>query len=278
MEVKKFYDLNISGDCLDSGRKLMIDHGITFRPERADLSPFVETSLEELKNLREKSAAVEQNIFERMKGLADKWEQAAAVTTLLDHAIEYLSVSEVEHTGNRWKQDKNNTKWMEISNRVYKMWYMIRVETEDNPQTKEDEPVAAYVTWNVSLNGRKREVKLAGQIEKRYPNKAAAMKYVEGRKKAYEHLFREISPPIPKEYAKEFECNGLLLPGYTVEGQEPRRAEHTAAEILESMAGGIFVESEKKASLLGKLSVVKDQKQMAVLTGTENKKKEAVSR
>ena len=278
MEVKKFYDLNISGDCLDSGRKLMIDHGITFRPERADLSPFVETSLEELKNLREKSAAVEQNIFERMKGLADKWEQAAAVTTLLDHAIEYLSVSEVEHTGNRWKQDKNNTKWMEISNRVYKMWYMIRVETEHNPQTKEDEPVAAYVTWNVSLNGRKREVKLAGQIEKRYPNKAAAMKYVEGRKKAYEHLFREISPPIPKEYAKEFECNGLLLPGYTVEGQEPRKVEHTAAEILESMAGGIFSARVKTAPILGKLSGGKYQKQAAVLTGTENKKKEAAVR
>ena len=72
--------------------------------------------------------------------------------------------------------------------------------------------------------------------------------------------------------------NGLLLPGYTVEGQEPHRAEHTAAEILESMAGGIFAEREKKASILGKLSVGKDQKQAAVLTGTENKKKEAAVR
>ena len=49
MEVRKFYDLNIRGDCLDPGGKLRIDHGITFRSERADLSPFVETSLEELK-------------------------------------------------------------------------------------------------------------------------------------------------------------------------------------------------------------------------------------
>ena len=278
MEVRKFYDLNIRGDCLDPGGKLRIDHGITFRSERADLSPFVETSLEELKRLREKSAAVEQNIFERMKGLADEWERTAAVTTLLDHAVDYLSVPEAEHTGNQWRQDKNNTNWMEISNRVYKMWYMIWVETEYDPKTKENVPAAAYVTWNVSLNSRKREIKLAGQVEKRYPDRTAAMKYVEGRKKAYAHLFREISPPIPKEYAKEFEYNGLLLPGYTVEGQEPHRAEHTAAEILESMAGGIFVEREKKASILGKLSVGKDQKQAAVLTGTENKKKEAAVR
>ena len=44
------------------------------------------------------------------------------------------------------------------------------------------------------------------------------------------------------------------------------------------MAGGIFAEREKKASILGKLSVGKDQKQAAVLTGTENKKKEAAVR
>ena len=30
--------------------------------------------------------------------------------------------------------------------------------------------------------------------------KAAAMKYLDGRKKAYSHLFTEISPQIPKEY------------------------------------------------------------------------------
>ena len=90
MEVRKFYDLNIRGDCLDTGGKLRIDHGITFRSERAALSPFVETSLEELKRLRGKSAAVEQNIFERMKELADEWERTAAVTTLLDLSLIHI--------------------------------------------------------------------------------------------------------------------------------------------------------------------------------------------
>lgn len=49
-------------------------------------------------------------------------------------------------------------------------------------------------------------------------------KYLNGRIKAHQHLFTEISPPIPKEYADYFKVNGLLLPGYTVEGEEPRQA------------------------------------------------------
>lgn len=156
---------------------------------------------------------MEQNIFERMKGLADEWERAAAVTTLLDHAVDYLSVPEAEHTGNQWRQDKNNTNGMEISNRVYKMWYMIWVETEYDPKTKENVPVAAYVTWNVSLNSRKREVKLAGQVEKRYPDRTAAMKYVEGRKKAYAHLFREISRRSRRNMQKNLNITGCSFRG-----------------------------------------------------------------
>jgi hypothetical protein len=34
--------------------------------------------------------------------------------------------------------------------------------------------------------------------------------------KAYSHLFTEISPPVPKEYADCFSVNGKLLPGYTL--------------------------------------------------------------
>ena len=39
-------------------------------------------------------------------------------------------------------------------------------------------------------------IHLAGQDKKRYTDKAAAEKYLDGRKKAYFHLFAEISPPI----------------------------------------------------------------------------------
>ena len=39
-------------------------------------------------------------------------------------------------------------------------------------------------------------------IERPFKDKAEAEKYIQGRIKAYSHLFTEISPPIPKEYEK----------------------------------------------------------------------------
>ena len=49
-------------------------------------------------------------------------------------------------------------------------------------------------------------------------------KYLNGRIKAHDHYFTEISPAIPKEYADCFKVNGCLLPGYTIEGEEPAKA------------------------------------------------------
>ena len=98
-------------------------------------------------------------------------------------------------------------------------------------------------------------IHLAGQNQKRYTDKAAAIKYLDGRKKAYSHLFTEISPQIPKEYERHFTVHGALLPGYTVEGQEPVKAEHTATEVSE---GGISLpEKSEKPSVLGKLAAAK---------------------
>ncbi len=56
-----------------------------------------------------------------------------------------------------------------------------------------------------------------------FTDKAVMEKYLQGRIKAYSHLFTEISPPIPKEFASYFKVNGLLLPGYRIEGQEQER-------------------------------------------------------
>lgn len=116
---------------------------------------------------------------------------------------------------------------------------------------------AWYVTWDVYVNSPKEGYgeKIAGQNQKRYTDKAAAMKYLDGRKKAYSHLFTEISPQIPKEYEHHFTVHGTLLPGYTVEGQEPVKAEHTAAEVSE---GDISLpEKAEKPSVLGKLAAAK---------------------
>ena len=52
-------------------------------------------------------------------------------------------------------------------------------------------------------------------------------KYLAGRIKAYDRLFTETMPPVPKEYAEPFKVNGLLLPGYAIEGEPPQ---HTAPQ------------------------------------------------
>ena len=59
------------------------------------------------------------------------------------------------------------------------------------------------------------------------PTNAAMEKYLAGRIKAYDRLFTELAPPVPKEYAEPFKVNGLLLPGYAIEGEPPQ---HTAPQ------------------------------------------------
>lgn len=61
---------------------------------------------------------------------------------------------------------------------------------------------------------------IAGQRNKRYTDKEKALKYIEGRKKAYSHLFKEVTPAIPKEHQNLFKKNGLLLNGYRVNCEE----------------------------------------------------------
>ena len=59
-------------------------------------------------------------------------------------------------------------------------------------------------------------------------------KYLNGRIKAYDRLFTEISPPIPQEYAEHFKVNGMLLPDYTIEGEEPPQQQPQTAAIPET--------------------------------------------
>lgn len=162
---------------------------------------------------------------------------------------------------------------MEISNRVYKMFCQIREQTTYNREAKQDVPTAWYVTWDLYINSPRKgyNIHLAGQDKKRYTDKAAAERYLDGRKKAYSHLFAEISPPIPKEHENCFTVNGVLLPGYTVEGREPIKPSH-AADVSE---GAISAPGkEEKPSVLGKLSAARVQEKAVAEPKAPIKKKE----
>ena len=218
-ELKTGYS-SYDRDRLDAADKMKIERGIYFDTKGADISPLTALSLAELMKLREESAAAEQTVFENLKVQAAAWEEQAGKTLLYDKAIEYARVPEVKHTANKW-QDEDNDRHI-ISNRVYKMSYHVYENTRYDKAAQKSIPYSYTLSWNVYTNSPHGygQAKIAGQDRKVFADRAAMEKYLNGRIKAYEELFTEISPAIPPEYAEQFRVNGQLLPGYTVEGEE----------------------------------------------------------
>ena len=259
-------------DYLTEGSNLKFEHSVYC--EDVDISSFIAQGEEKIQAMRQDSMDGEKKAFDIVLAATKQWEQQAAVTQKLNRALEYLHTQEVKHTANEWRKTDNWKNDEEISNRVYRMTGGIWEDTKYDRETKQSVPVAWYVTWDVYVNSPKEGYgeKIAGQNQKRYTDKAAAEKYLEGRKKAYSHLFTEISPQIPKQYERHFTVYGALLPGYTVEGQEPVKTDRTAAEVSE---GGIFMpEKPEKPSVLGKLSAVKVQEKAGKEPKAANKRKE----
>ena len=271
MEENKDYRVHRSGD-LSEGYRLRMEHSVTC--EDVDISSLIAQGAETLQAMRQDSIEGEKKAFAIVAAAANQWEKQAAVTQRLDRALAYLRTPEVKHTGNRWQPYSKDSDLEEISNRVYKMFCRIREDTRYDREMKQSVPVAWYVTWDLYLNSPREgyNIHLAGQDRKRYTDKAAAEKYLDGRKKAYSHLFAEISPPVPKEHENCFTVNGVLLPGYSVEGREQEKAGHTTASVSE---GGITAPGkEEKASVLGKLSAVKAQEKSSTEPKAANKRKE----
>ena len=107
------------------------------------------------------------------------------------------------------------------------MNYYIYENTRYDKEAQKSIPYSWTLTWSVRTNSPSRtQAKIAGQDRKVFTDKAAMEKYLNGRIKAYDRLFTEISPPIPQEYADYFKVNGMLMPDYTIEGEEPPQQQH----------------------------------------------------
>ena len=110
------------------------------------------------------------------------------------------------------------------------MNYYIYENTRYDKEAQKSIPYSWTLTWSVRTNSPSRtQAKIAGQDRKVFTDKAAMEKYLNGRIKAYDRLFTEISPPIPQEYADYFKVNGMLMPDYTIEGEEPPQQQQAAA-------------------------------------------------
>ena len=229
-------------DTLTPGYKAKIEHTL-YSSNESDLSDLLKLTVGDISALKEKNIAQEQAAYEKaIKGLKE-WEALAAITGRYERAIEYLKVPEVSHTSNKWIKDEYGKST--ISNKVYKMTYNICERSSWRNNT-----VKYDVRWHIYTNRPypQNSYKVAGQ-ERVCAAREEAEKYIQGRIKAYSHLFTEISPPIPKDLEKSFMVHGYLLPGYVTE--EMQKA---AAEKAEKSA-------EKKPSIRKQLNELKaDQK------------------
>ena len=211
-------------DDLEPASTMRIERRIYFESGKADLSEAVKLPLAELLSLRAESAAAEQEVFDRLKEQAAAWEEQAGRTLFLDKALEYARTLPVTHTANQWEAPDE---YRHIrSNMVYQMDYSISENTRYDSAAQKSVPYSWTLRWSLRTNapGSYRQAKIAGQDRKVFSSREELDKYLNGRIKAHDHYFTEISPAIPKEYADCFKVNGCLLPGYTIEGEEPAKA------------------------------------------------------
>ena len=224
-------------DRLDAAHTMKIDRTVYFETAAEDIAPLAALPLTQLEKQREESTAAEQTIYDDLRTQAALWEQQAGHTALLDRAIAYLRTPAVKHTANAWEH--TDYEWHRRSNMVYQMNYHIYENTRYDREQQKSVPYSWSLTWNVRTNdpNGRGSTRIAGQDRKTFAEKAAMEKYLAGRIKAYDHLFTEISPPLPKEYAEHFKVNGRLLPGYTIEGEEVQKQPEALEKDKENAAG-----------------------------------------
>ena len=217
------YEVWDYADKLEAGNYLRINHSI-YTPN-SQIVRLISQNIEDLERLREESAGKERMIFEKLREAIHEWEKQAAQTQYLIKAIQYLKTPAVSHTCNRWIEDAHG--WHHMSNAVYRMYYRVWENKRYDRAAQKDITTSWDLSWAVYVQDpadTRTAGKIAGQDRKHFADKAAMDKYLQGRIKAHAHLFTEIYPPIPKEYAKCFTVNGQLLPGYTVESEQERQS------------------------------------------------------
>ncbi len=221
------------------GNEIKVNHFVY--DQVPDIGPLLAQGDKAIQTLRKESIESEDKAFEIIGAAVHQWEKQAAFTRSCNRALEYLNTPEVQHTNNTWKK-LDYDQGEKISNRVFSMSWRIW-ETSKYDYKKHEDISVCYASWDLFLNTPRKGYgrRIAGQQDKRFTSRADAEKYLEGRKKAYSAFFIDISPPIPMKYRDAFMVHGHLLPGYTVEGMEPKRTE------------------AEKPSVLGKLNEAREQ-------------------
>src|SRR5574344_1557904 len=222
--MKKFNDEKFNiysyGCDLKSGNNIKLD--ISISPKEELLNNEVDelikkNSLQDnLNKLKDEELQIYNELLESM----NKWIDKAKEIKMYEMAINYNGIKEVDHTYNEWVEKKDGS-WItiSISNRVYKMYFRIY----QNVDYKTKEITSYELGYCVNINEYDNYYKewrsktIASQERKKFTDEEKMNKYIEGRKKAFSHLFQEVNPAIPKEHESLFKVNGVLLPDYKIE-------------------------------------------------------------
>lgn len=100
MDDKKPFYRTYDYDSLIPGAMLKLEHTLIYESAHADISPFLDKTVEELQEMRERSVSAEQLLFEKLQSSTTEWEKQGARTMLLDRAIEFLKTPQLKHTAN----------------------------------------------------------------------------------------------------------------------------------------------------------------------------------
>lgn len=230
------------------GSRVKLEH--TLYLNEFDIFDLIQKSPEEVRALYDQSFKKEENMYEILQSGMKVWENDAKETRRLQLALNYLEIAPVEHTGNQWVEDEKGVRT--ISNAVYKMTCSITENTKWNLWSSNALNKRWHVEWHILLNTPKpyHHIVIAGK-ERRYSERHDAESYLNGRIRAFAKYFQELSPSVPKDYEYAFTESGRLLPGYHVEGEEPK---------------------QDRDSVLGKLSEAKTQQKSTPAQSSKKKK------
>ena len=207
MGTRKYENYDVyESDYHTAGSQIKLEH--TVYAVQSDLTELISKSPKELSAMLDKALDAEEKAYQKVISASYGWEPKAMATRLIERAIEYQNTPEVKHSSNQWVNRDNTHK--DISNKVYHMHIFYHEYSSWRTTSKRWE-TKWYLSTNSPVEGSN---PIIAQAERSFKTKDEMDKYIEGRIKAYSHLFTEISPPIPDELLRPFTLHGHLLPGY----------------------------------------------------------------
>ena len=208
MGTRKYENYEVyESDYHTAGSQIKLEH--TVYAVQSDLTELISKSPKELSAMLNKALDAEEKAYKKVITASYGWEPKAMATRLIERAMEYQNTPEVQHSSNQWVSKDDTHK--DISNKVYHMHIFSHEYSSWRTTSKRWE-----TKWCLSTNSPIEGANpIIAQSERSFKTKEEMDKYIQGRIKAYSHLFTEISPPIPDELLRAFTLHGHLLPGYT---------------------------------------------------------------